>query len=482
MLFLSSACAVKCDLLNPNACGLYDCGGNSWSPDETVGNGDNLSLRSGQVNMIGSSKVCMNARGPGLVRFVWKVDPTDQHVGMLSFWVDDAQAAVCNSQGWSPVSYSLREGKDYELAWQFLKTQSYPEGAGAGWIDDLDVSNAALYSDDLVCQINKSYSNQTISLEKPPNAENTYDLIQNPQRGISTTDGIFISSSNVTIIVPNLSINVAQCPRVAINISDLNANLDNANQASSINDTEQKGNTDMNKPMVAIVGKCNCSFGNESKRYESIEAAIEGLRVGGTIFICNGTYQGPLEINKSITIQGYNTSSVIINGSSDIICVLHKNVSIKNITILGDNLPKTRGVLVKYADNFNFLNNTIINCSVGLDFQSSNQANVSGNTILRGIKGYNCSCSENRINKYIGINLQNSWKANIKDNNIHLYGTGKDAESNLIGVQVDRWSDDIASELRELYATNMINGSNSCYRFWCTQGRKCIPNKSLGVF
>jgi hypothetical protein len=139
MLLLSSASAEMCDLLNPNACGLYDCGGNSWSPDETQGNGDNLSLRSGQVDMIGDSRVCMKVAGPGLIKFAWKVDPLAQHVGSLGFWVDNAQVAVCRSQGWVPVSCFLWERRDYNLAWQFLKFKSVPAGIGMAWIDDLDV-------------------------------------------------------------------------------------------------------------------------------------------------------------------------------------------------------------------------------------------------------------------------------------------------------------------------------------------------------
>ena len=142
MLLIFSASAEKCDLLNPVACGLYNCGGNSWSPDETAGNGDNLSLRSGQVNMIGSSKVCMKVPGPGLVKFVWKVDPTAQHVGTLSFWVDNTQVRNYNSQGWTPVSYWLWENKSYELAWQFYKYKSIPAGVSAAWIDDLNVTTS----------------------------------------------------------------------------------------------------------------------------------------------------------------------------------------------------------------------------------------------------------------------------------------------------------------------------------------------------
>jgi hypothetical protein len=71
---------------------------------------------------------------------------------------------------------------------------------------------------------------------------------------------------------------------------------------------------------------------------------------------------------------------------------------------------------------------------------------------------------------YIGINLQKSEEANIEDNNIQLYGNGIDDGPNLIGIQIDHWSAEDTSELREIYSANKINGSINCYRFWCTQG------------
>ncbi|MGB5100189.1 MAG: hypothetical protein WBN94_06280, partial [Methanothrix sp.] len=403
MLFLSSACAVKCDLLNPNACGLYDCGGNSWSPDETVGNGDNLSLRSGQVNMIGSSKVCMKVTGPGLVRFVWRVDPTAQHVGMLSFWVDDTQAAVCNSQGWSPISYSLREGKDYELAWQFLKTQSYPEGAGAGWIDDLDVLGA----DYSPFQYSGNWNNGSGRNETFNSAKMTDTLVSNGP--------IFVNP-------PNITINIGVYNRTNFSVNILNSGV---NVAPTL-------------PQPRNLSACVCQ--NNSTRpgyYERISDAVNAVGNGGTVTVDAGSYNESVVIDKGLHLVGEsNTTTKIVVQDRDgiVVSCIGKNVSIENLSIINNysSCKKAIGVNVSSENlNVEIRNCNILNFAFGVKISKSRKLSVVGNKIISSIEfdnpdnenqlctRYNRSISGNNFT--VGLWFQSSCGAfNIHDNIIEL--------------------------------------------------------------
>ncbi len=480
MLGVLVACGEKCNLLNSSACGLHNCEGNSWSPDETQGNGDNLSLKSGQVNMIGSSRLCMKAYGPDLITFVWKVDPTAGHVATLSFWDGDSQVKVCDSKNWSQVSYSLRENREYELSWRFQKTKSYPEGAGAGWIDDLIVLNETPYEEghdekDAKAKIDISYSNQ--STKAKDNSDDINNTIRIPQEGreIYSYGDIFINSSNIIINISNLNISSIIWRNISSNIVSTSEIRQNSSDISNLAGKDRR-------PQNAVVGICDYPNDSDVERFSTIQMAIDGIRPGGTVFICNGSYAGPIIVNKSLTLKGDNNSSAIICGSNDIISIVHMDVSIKNISILGDNNLKTNGLAVKNADNFSIIDCEINNCGVGINIQNTKKVTINNNIIKRGRAYFNCSCSENKLFGYIGIALRNSSVKSILDNNISINGDEQSTESNLIGIQVDNEKGEMVKLLKNIYITNEINGSDSCYRFWCTEGRKYIPDRTLGVF
>lgn len=519
MLFQYPVFAVKCDLINPIACGLYDCGGRSWSPDENIGYGDNLSLRSGQVNMIGTSKLCMNVHGPTLIKFMWKVDSAVENAWTLSFWVDNSQVKVCKSDNWTPVTYSLRGDVDHKISWQFLKMNSSLVGIGAGWIDDLDVSNGVPHFEESVCQINKSYSNQTIGIVEPPivaenastkgitsnngmsefekpvsqinnsysnqtiglvapySTDNASGRIKNSNERVITSSGISISSSNVTITVPNISINVAQLSDVTLNISEIVSRLAQPNNVSSMAPT---------KPKDIVVGKCNCSLFNKSIRCDSINDAIEKAEPGGTVFICGGNYSGPIKITKRITIQGDNNLSTKIKGTGQIISVLSDNVSIRNISVVGDNNRGTIGVYARNAPHFKLIYSNILNCSVGAKILDSADVYIGWTNITRGNTSDTCGCSNenNRsINNYnIGIYLENADRANIAEhNNISIYGSPKDGLN--VGI-LWRHTNQVNNEsyCRKIYSDSQINGTTSCCRFLDFESRRCAGNGGIGVF
>ncbi|MDD4162883.1 MAG: hypothetical protein PHW87_10455, partial [Methanothrix sp.] len=197
--------------------------------------------------MIGSSKVCMKVTGPGLVRFVWKVDPTAQHVGTLSFWVDNNQSDVCKSQEWNSVACMLRENRDYMLAWQFQKIKSYPAGAGVGWIDDLDLSHDIAVLDKNGGQIENS--SRIESIER--NGSKIDSAIASSIVAGAPED-VFIYYSNITINVSNMNIALEKIQNVSMGISSIQGTLGNSSNLT--NSTFSPLNS---MPNSTIVGDCN---------------------------------------------------------------------------------------------------------------------------------------------------------------------------------------------------------------------------------
>jgi hypothetical protein len=447
MLLLSSASAEKCDLLNPNACGLYDCGGNSWSPDETQGNGDNLSLRSGQVNMIGSSRVCMKVAGPGLVKFVWQVDPMAQHVGTFGFWVDNAQVAVCKSQIWVPISYTLRERKDYDLTWQYYKFKSIPAGMGGGWIDDLEIENNEPTS-------HPPNITQSISLTPAQTALN-----QTSQRPDERGN---ISSSSIPTNSPNISVNVTLLPSMNISLDLANAISQRSGMESNscrsgninitiinyINDT--KNNTEKEPPGPPQLINVSPNATSVSGWFKDIKDALEAINETGTIRVFNGTYYAPLEINKNVCILGENntTTKIIAKGCKGIIISQGKKVSIENISIIniGDDSKSATGIHAKSNVDFALFNCSIMDFSCGVMINESSNIRIRDNHISSSFEAnYRCiPVDKNNLgdrsgrNCLIGIMFdmgkQKSWNALIEKNVIELNKNNNESQLLTLGI------------------------------------------------
>ncbi len=473
MLLFFSASAEKCDLLNPNACGLYDCGGNSWSPDETQGNGDNLSLRSGQVNMIGSSRVCMKVTGPGLVKFVWKVDPLAQHVGTLGFWVDNAQVAVCKSQRWAPISYTLRERKDYDLAWQFYKFKSVPAGMGGGWIYDLEIENNGP----------TSHSPNITQIVSPTPTQTA--LNQTSQRPDELGN---LTSSSIPANSPNISVNVTLLPSMNISLNLTNAipqrsemesnfcNPDNINITiiNYINNTEDaKKIVPPTPPKLPQLINVSPNATLVPGWATDIKDALKAINETGTIRVFNGTYYAPLEIDKSVHILGENntTTKIIAKGCKGVIISCGKNVSIENISIIniGDARKSATGIHVISNDDFALMNCSIMGFSCGVMINESHNIKIRCNHISSSLEAnYRCILKDKdhtgdrtSRNCLIGIMFdmgkKKSWNALIEKNLIELNKTNNESQLLTLGICYKGEPSLFYNEHQSWNSTNTIN-------------------------
>ena len=131
--------------------------------------------------------------------------------------------------------------------------------------------------------------------------------------------------------------------------------------------------------------------------YSTFTSAIEHARDGDTVFIKNGTYDGPanqtIMINKSISIIGENNNSTIIKlypaynltwlfatpffSYSDAIAITADNCKIQNLTI---NLENPGGYIAAKGNNTEIINNSIHTSeSAGIIVNGSN-CKIANNT------------------------------------------------------------------------------------------------------
>ncbi len=156
--------------------------------------------------------------------------------------------------------------------------------------------------------------------------------------------------------------------------------------------------------------------------YTTIQEAIDAAVSGDKIYVCNGTYNENLFINKTISLVGEDPGITIIDGSksnasfSPVVYIYGedaKNVNICNFTIRGsDNAwgiyilfhanvciekniiaNNSGGIIADFSDNNTFVNNTVMNNKGEgiLFFDSSGNImsnnTISGNTYNFGVLG-----------------------------------------------------------------------------------------------
>ena len=119
--------------------------------------------------------------------------------------------------------------------------------------------------------------------------------------------------------------------------------------------------------------------------FSTIQEAINNANAGDTIFVRNGTYSGPIVINKSLTLESENRDSTVIDGgtnepSGSIVFVAADNVKISGFTIQHCRSGGNAVWLDSYV-NMTFTNNTIIGNNEGVRILRSSGNIVSHNII-----------------------------------------------------------------------------------------------------
>lgn len=170
--------------------------------------------------------------------------------------------------------------------------------------------------------------------------------------------------------------------------------------------------------------------------FSSIQAAVDAANTGDTVYVYGGSYEGTVEINKSISLIGEYGKAVIrswtITGQAAIL-VTHSNVTISGMTI--DNptyttqWTKKRGIHLLNVDNCVVTNNIVRHCDSGTAqgiwlYQAQNNV-IAGNTVENCNFGIDISFSANNqiINNTlkgndVAIYLEESNQSTVTQNTL----------------------------------------------------------------
>jgi uncharacterized protein YukE len=190
--------------------------------------------------------------------------------------------------------------------------------------------------------------------------------------------------------------------------------------------------------------------------YPTIQAAINALAEGDTVFVRNGTYYEHVTINKSIMLVGEDSNTTIIdgNGTGPIIDIGANYVTISNFTIrnAGTGLYSSgpyppvcvNGGRTPIHD-VNVESNVLLNATWGILFVGASSLNISNNTISNivmyaidwgaryGEQNRNVTISNNLIYdcETFGINIDGDSQYNsIVNNTVENGFCGIDLGSN----------------------------------------------------
>ncbi len=105
-------------------------------------------------------------------------------------------------------------------------------------------------------------------------------------------------------------------------------------------------------------GKTLYVGGSGPNNYTKIQDAIDNASDGDTVFVYNGTYYENLVINNSITLQGENKNTTIVDGSKEGYVI---NINADEVTISGFTLQNATIGIYSTTNRNNIIDNRILN-------------------------------------------------------------------------------------------------------------------------
>jgi len=250
-LNISLAYNEVCSFESYQSCGLYDCKGNSWYIDNSVGYPQSPSLHSGVIQNGGESSLCRNITGPATITFWWRADGINSRLGELFFLVDGLKKYVCTSTEWVNSSYTIRDNGNHTISWIYRKMRSYPEYLGGGWIDNLSIDYQNNWLPQVISDLNASVS----PLDR---TGNPILVTVNPALLTINTNSIFMNSSIVRL---NTTKMLTDSFSIVTNVSKLEIN--SSNMSMNVN-----GNIKIPKISKVSVDKILGTNGNISPQIE----------------------------------------------------------------------------------------------------------------------------------------------------------------------------------------------------------------------
>ena len=203
--------------------------------------------------------------------------------------------------------------------------------------------------------------------------------------------------------------------------------------------------------------------GSGPGNYSSIQEAVNAAENGDTIFVYSGTYFEHIFINKTITLNGENKETTIIDGSltDNCIKIIADSVIVNGFTIRKGLI----GVYLLQSSGQEIKNNIIRVNWEGIGLFQITDAEISENYIndnfFEGINPVQSSLVNISHNTITG-NIQGIFLSGSEDNYIY----GNNIKSNTRGIEVR-----LSSDNNHLYHNNFINNDednafDECSNTW----------------
>lgn len=326
-----------------------------WDP---CGNDEGYEIDQGflilsPTQCLGVSSICKEVVGPIDINFWWK------HVGgELTFWVGEKKYECRNSSGESRTIPIVGDGAK-TIKWKFTK-------GGLGQSASIDY----------------------ICIGDNHKEAGTLDKKTDTHESVIAGDNLTSSAAslvNVTDTEPdsNLSnIHAEEEPLV---------HLDNPGQKIYEN-------------LTTYVDK-NRDPDPDAYIYNSINEAIEHVKINGTVNVASGNYFENVKIDKPLRLVGDHIAATVIQGTdinSDVVNIAVSDVTIKGFTIKNGDC----GIHVYNGSNCSLIDNSIYNCSFGIIIDNSDFPQIINNNI------YNTTANP-------GIDLLNSSNCMLFDNRVY---------------------------------------------------------------
>ncbi len=158
---------------------------------------------------------------------------------------------------------------------------------------------------------------------------------------------------------------------------------------------------------------------NGSGSYTSIQSAIDNAQSGDTIYVWAGEYHENIIIEKEIKLIANSSENTTITGMAygSVIYISANNVVVSGFTIVGIYLEGAHtGIFLNWTSGCRIINNTISDCSHGIDIYTNYYNYIINNTFIwNGVainnEGYRTQILNNIfIHNGIGVEI---WDANV---------------------------------------------------------------------
>jgi len=212
--------------------------------------------------------------------------------------------------------------------------------------------------------------------------------------------------------------------------------------------------------------------------YGTIQEAVDAATpTNNSILVLSGTYNEHVTVNKSLTLVGIDTSNTVINGSGTgtVVTITADNVEVSRFTIqnCGDSFPDS-GIILDNSSNSIISENYISENYSGVYMTNSSQENIVRDNSITTNNGYGINMQSSNYNEITGnmllnnnhgIYINRSTSTTLRDNTL----IGNNLSFGVFG-------DSLSDFMHSADTSNTIDGKPVIY--WVSQQNKLVPSNA----